>query len=137
MRSLFRSTPIALLLALFLTSVFAGGCGRGASEESYKPQESVAKTALETALSAWKGGRAGPGRFEQTPALQVVDTEWEGGAKLSDFEIGTVEEFGASRKIQVKLKLAGGTAPVEVNYIVVGKDPLWVFRDKDYPGAAM
>lgn len=128
-------TSVVGFVALVCLSIV--GCSGGASEESFKPKEDAAKVALTTALEAWKTGRATPGTIDQKPALQVVDTEWEGGAKLANFEIGSMEDFAASRKFQVKLTFVGVAEAKEVSYFVVGKDPLWIFRDKDYPGTAM
>ena len=126
------------LATCLLTSILgAAGCGGGASEQSFKPQEDAARAALEKALSTWKSGRAQPGEIDQKPKLQVADTDWASGKKLQAFEIGGMEDLGTSRKFQVKLTLEGAGAPIEATYIIVGKDPLWVFRDKDYPGAVM
>ena len=124
--------PWAALVCLLACA----GCG-GNSVQGFKPQPNVARKALEAALTEWKGGRKEPGRIENfTPPLQVVDTVWGSGKKLTSFEIGEEVDAEVAKKLSAKLTLEGTAGPQEVNYLIVGKDPLWIFREQDYPGDA-
>jgi hypothetical protein len=125
-----RWSAFACLCALLAFA--ASGCGR--SHESYVPTIDIARASLERALDAWKAGGA-PGRIEPAAgeaAIQAVDRDWTAGQKLASYEI--VQELPREegpRKFSVRLSLAGGKS-LEVTYYVVGQDPVWVFRDRDY-----
>ena len=114
--------------------VAAIGCGKTA--ESYVPASDHAQSSVERALVAWQSGVA-PGRIEpaesgQVP-LQAVDSDWLAGKKLTAFEIvAELPREAGPRRFTVRLTLAGAAAPVEATYYVVGQDPLWIFRDRDY-----
>jgi hypothetical protein len=128
----------AARFCLVAAAVAAAGCGEEARLQQFKPDAEAARKALETALSEWKGGRKEPGRIEGvTPPLQVVDTVWGSGKKLASFEIGEAADFEVSKKFKAKLTLEGAAGPEEVTYLIVGKDPLWIFREQDYPGSTM
>lgn len=123
-------TALALSLAVLLMS----GCGGGSSESSYRPTGKSAKDALSAALSVWKSGQAKPATIESSrPVIQIQDRVWDSGKKLKDFEIGVEKpSTDGPTRFQVKLTLDGEAATEEVEYVVFGKDPLWVCRDKDY-----
>jgi hypothetical protein len=113
--------------------VFAG-CGRTA--ESYVPASDDAQASVERALAAWKSGAAA-GRIEPAAsgqvALQAVDSDWIAGKKLTAYEIvAELPREEGPRRFTVRLTLAGTSAPIETTYYVVGQDPLWIFRDRDY-----
>ena len=121
----------AVLALTFAASV---GCG-GRSHESYVPGGDVARTGLERALKTWQAGGAA-GRIEPAAsgeaALQAVDRDWTAGQKLASFEIlSELPREEGPRKFSVRLTMAGGKS-IEVTYFVVGQDPVWIFRDKDY-----
>ena len=128
--SRFWSVGIAWLAAWLL------GCS-GNSDESYVPQSDSAKEALQLALEAWKAGQpADPvGTLPSGATIRAIDMDWAAGWRLSAYEI--VQELPQSaepgpRRFTVKLTLEGAAQPVEATYLVVGIDPLQVFRDKDY-----
>ena len=130
-----RRLKLATSLTLSLVMVFSIGCGSGGtSVSSYRPTGQSAKDALTAALEAWKSGREKPGLIDSTkPTIQIQDQVWNAGRKLKEFQIG--EEKASSdgpTRFQVKLTLDGNPANDEAEYVVFGKDPLWVCRDKDY-----
>jgi hypothetical protein len=123
-------------LGLAWLAVWLAGCG-GNSDESYVPQSESAKEALQMALDAWKAGQpADPvGALPSGATIRAIDMDWAAGSRLAAYEI--VQELPQSaepgpRRFTVKLTLDGSAQPVEVTYLVVGIDPLQVFRDKDY-----
>jgi hypothetical protein len=116
-----------------LVCLAAGGCSSATSED-YVPDENAGKRALETALTAWQKGEPMK-RIESSDAAVVEpqDSEWKRGKKLASFSIG--EELPTSdgpKQFSVRLTFQGEPKPVDTVYFVVGRDPLWVFRDRDY-----
>jgi hypothetical protein len=125
--------PVWICVALYLAACL--GCG-GRTAESYVPANDVARAGLERALQSWHAGGAA-GRIEPPAggqaALQAVDTDWSSGRKLASFEIlSELPREDGPRKFSVRLTLVGAAVPMEVTYFVVGQDPVWIFRDRDY-----
>ena len=117
------------LLATALVSLVAGGCGNGAAA---LPSEDTARKALESALAAWQGGGK-PGALAGTePAVEVHDTPWAKGAKLTSYEIIDAKSVGVEKQFQVRLTLAKPGGVQEARYHVFGLGPVMVFRDEDY-----
>jgi hypothetical protein len=118
--------------SLFIVVLFVG-CS-SPSKEDYIPSENAGKQAIETALTAWQNGKPME-RIENPDAFAVEpqDTEWKKGKKLIAFSIGEELPSGEGPKqFAVRLTFQGIAAPVDTVYFVVGRDPLWVFRDRDY-----
>ena len=115
--------------------LWLAGCTKGGKVQDFTPPSDNARKALELALDHWKAGNA-PGALPgQTPGIEVVDSAWKGGQKLREYEIVGEDAPPAQnqgpRTFTVKLTLTQGP-PVEVKYMVIGIDPLWVYRDKDF-----
>ena len=112
-----------------LITVCLLGC-RGKSIESYDPQTDVARQALEKSLGAWKSGQP-LATIVGTPAIDTFDARWRSGTKLEDFSI--LEEVPGQEHPQFKVQLQFPGKPAETaDYIVVGIDPLLVFRKEDF-----
>lgn len=110
------------------------GCGGQMSDNRYIPSEATAQQALTAVLGTWKGGCADQSLELADPPvrLQVADTHRRPGQRLRDFEIlGEISADGP-RSYLVRLALENPSAVEETRYYLVGIDPLWVFRDKDY-----
>jgi hypothetical protein len=108
----------------------AGGCGNGRPSS---PSDEVARAALEAALKTWRDGGK-PGTVAGTdPPVQVLDTPWAQGDRLTSYEI-LGEEAGAAAEKQftVRLVLSKPERTEEVTYHVLGRSPVMVFRDEDY-----
>jgi len=106
------------------------GCG----DSGHVPATDSARKSLESALTAWRDGKA-VGQIEgSSPTIQAEDSEWRSNKKLTAFEI-VGEEPGqpadAPRRFKTKLTLEG-TPPADAVFVVFGKDPIYVYRDKDY-----
>jgi hypothetical protein len=113
-----------------------GGCG-GNQQASYVPPSGAAHEALTMALDAWKNGQPGDpaGKLASGATVRGIDMDWAAGQKLASYEIIKELPAGAEagpRKIVAKLCYVGRPQPVEATYLVVGIDPIQVFRDKDY-----
>jgi hypothetical protein len=113
---------------------FVLGCGE--SDRKYIPSQSIARGALEAALSAWKSGEAhGTVKSYQVP-VETFDARWQAGKKLKEFEILREEPSDGPKTFVVRMTSSEDKEPQEVTYLVVGKDPLLVFRKEDYNKAS-
>lgn len=125
---------------LALIAVMSSGCRR--KVEDYVPAPQLAEAAVRRALSAWQAGEpAGP--IEDTkPAIFVTDTNRNPKQRLQSFEIlgETPGRSGRTYVVELALDAPAEKVPaqkatvekVKAEYIVVGIDPLWVFRREDY-----
>lgn len=106
------------------------GCGSGAG--AYTPSGETARQAVTAALENWKaGGR--PGKIESAPApTQAIDSAWQNGQKLESYSIVDEQPEDPAKRFTVKLKLKGAKAETEAAYMVLGRDPVWVYRQEDY-----
>jgi hypothetical protein len=128
-----RSLPVGLALCSFLV-VCAGCSNRGYNQ--YIPSDDSARQALEASLNAWQDGKK-PGPIEGAPQpVQAVDSRWQAGQVLKSYEILNEEKSEGPRVFSVRLTLQKPAAQQTVRYIVLGKDPLWVYREDDYKAPA-
>ena len=114
--------------------LWLAGCGGGGGQVAdFTPPADNARKAVTAALDHWKAGRP-PGTVPGTaPVVEVVDSQWKGGQKLKGYEI-TAEappQGQGPRTFTVRLTLEKGP-PVETQYMVIGIDPLWVYRKEDF-----
>jgi hypothetical protein len=115
-----------LVLACF------AGCGGQRGAERYAPAEDTARTALEAVLNAWQNGDPPGSITDVTPAVQVVDTLRRPGQQLQRYEIlGPVPAEG-HRRFAVRLFLENPHEEQKARFVVIGLDPLWVFRLEDF-----
>jgi hypothetical protein len=116
--------------------ILAGGCG-SPTVADYIPNDQAGKQAVETALSAWQRGE--PMALienQDTTAVQPQDSDWKRGKKLVSYVItDELPSDEGPKQFAVRLTLERERAPIETIYFVLGKDPLWVFRDRDYKQA--
>lgn len=116
-----------------LAALALSGCsGANRNELDVVPGADKARAALEKALTAWKNGEPCGKIQAESPSIQVVDHVWQSGKKLSAFEILKAEEKSGPRWFSVKLTYLGSAEPQVEAYAVLGIDPLWVFREKDF-----
>jgi hypothetical protein len=113
--------------------------GTGCSDKGYSkyvPAEDDARLALEKALDAWCNGLS-PRQIEATaPAVQMVDSRWQAGHQLSAYEILQEEPGEGPRVFSVRLTMRKPAGQLTVRYFIVGRDPLWVYREDDYKAPA-
>lgn len=99
--------------------------------ERFIPDVPTAQHALETALAAWQEGRR-PGLLAAEPVPVVaVDAEWARGERLQSFSVVGESSAGGPRSFVVRLKLDGRGAESTARFVVMGIDPLWVYRHED------
>lgn len=116
------------LIWLALALSMAPGCG-GARID---PPAEVARSALDSALAAWRDGKTPADLAGATPSVQVVDHDWTLGRKLRSFEVLRAEPSTADKRFAAKLDLDAPAATAEVVYVVVGTGPVAVYRLEDY-----
>jgi hypothetical protein len=123
---------LALLAAV--SCAFAAGCN---GARAYTPDSASARRALDAALSAWKDG-AKPDRLETaSPPVHALDFQWQAGRPLEAFSVtGEEDADGAAKRFAVTLRLGSkakkAADEVRARYVVVGRDPVWVYREEDY-----
>jgi hypothetical protein len=99
--------------------------------DRFVPNSIVARDALETALSAWQNGEP-PGEIRGSPSVQVVDTHRSSNRALRTFEILGEVGSDCGRCFSVRLALDNPSEEQTVRFVIVGINPLWVFREEDY-----
>jgi hypothetical protein len=120
------------LFLLALTTTFTIGCAKKGNVKDYVPPQEAARTALSTALDAWKADKPPDQVGATKPEINAQDLQWSGGKKLTAYEIvGPATGDDQNQRFTVKLTLEGA-APQEITYVVVGKDPLWVLSQESY-----
>jgi hypothetical protein len=128
-----RSTVQHSSLFVLIVSAALHGCSGGESVDRYIPETQKARASLEAALDAWKSGAPKKTIDAQGYKIDVFDARWRDGAKLESFEIVS-EEAGADRPTYVvKTRIKGKDE--ENKYLIIGIDPILVFRDVDYKKA--
>lgn len=120
----------AAMALLLLATIGSAGCGKR-SDAEYVPDEAVARGALSAALDVWKVGGS-PDKIEtEGRAVQAQDPNWRAGRQLAGYEIlGPAAGTDPHRSFKVQLDLPEGRQ--EVVYVVVGKDPIWVFNEVSF-----
>jgi hypothetical protein len=126
---------LALGATALILDLALAGCGGGA--KAFVPASASAREALNAALSAWKNGEKPDSLAARTPAVHAVDTHWRNGETLLAYEVVKEEPGEGVQRLTARLtsKVAAAKAKEtqsEVTYIVVGRDPVWVYRDDDY-----
>lgn len=123
------SRPRPVLASIGLGLATLAGCGVAADPT---PPPDLARSALERSLASWRdGGR--PGEIAGgEPTVQAVDSTWQAGRKLGSYEILREEGGEGDRRFDVKLSLRDPDATDEARYVVLGRGPVWVYRDEDY-----
>lgn len=123
---------LKLVLPPLCFLALAAGCSGTGSTAKFIPSETNARAALEATLNSWQEGKK-PDQIEGTEVpVQAADFQWRSGKKLTSYEIISQEPGDGPPSFSVRLTIQGLKGPITVRYYVVGKDPLWVYREDDY-----
>jgi hypothetical protein len=120
------------------TSVLvAAACGAGCRNKSegferYVPASGVARAAVESMLKAWTEGRPIGEAAATHPEVFVVDKHRKDGQKLARHELIGEVSTDRARGFAVRLTLENPDEQEVARYMVVGIDPIWVFRQEDF-----
>jgi hypothetical protein len=116
-----------------IVPLLSGGCGgREAELSRFSPSASKARESLDLALTAWQRGELSGKKGEGTRRVELVDTSHKRGQKLESYEIISEATGDTPKRFSVRLKLQNPPQEIEVQYVVVGNDPIWVFHENDY-----
>ena len=100
----------------------------------YVPKPTDARQAVETALSTWKSGAKHETITSSKVKIDVTDSRWRDRKQLESYMITEEIKGQTLPQFTVRLKLVG--KPEETaTYLVVGIDPLQVFREVEYKEA--
>jgi hypothetical protein len=109
------------------------GCWKSDRSAQFIPSVTAAESAVKAGMEAWKKGEpVGLVQGVKKPSVHVVDSHRKPGHQISSYEILGEVPGNAPRCFAVKATLSGSDATERLRYIVVGIDPLWVFRQEDY-----
>lgn len=121
------------IVGVVVVACFLAGCGQGSkSYKSFIPKQEAARGALEKALDAWQSEKPHGAVDKGPPGIEVVDTDWRSGRKLGSYQILKEEPGEGPRWFDVQLQLKNPAAEKTVRYVVLGKDPLWVYSEEEY-----
>lgn len=130
-----RLTPriVALLFAVPLVGIllFVAGCTGQNHVPPAVADSSTARTALETALEAWKQGSSSEELAENMPPILVADEDWLADAKLVDYQLLPGEETaGVNIRWPVRLTLASGTGrkTIDAVYVIATSPAIHIAR---------
>ncbi len=107
-------------------------CGCGRKNEDFIPTQEVAEAALEQVLDSWKAGKPAGEVAGTKPVIFATDTSRKPEQTLLAYRILGETPGTAGRMYAVVLDLDNPVEQIKTQYIVVGIDPLWVFRQEDY-----
>jgi hypothetical protein len=119
-------------VVMAVVAVALGVAGCGGKARSFTPSEAVAENAVRRTLEAWKAGLPTGPLPDSKPVIHVTDEGRKPGQVLEDYTILGETRGTAGRSFAVTLNLAHPREEVKTKYLVVGIDPLWVFRQEDY-----
>ena len=119
-------------IACGIVVLLFSGCSGGRTYEDYVPAVETARAALETALAAWRSdGQVGEIPHTK-PVIFVSDCSRKPGQKLEQFEILGEAPGESPRCFAVRLVLANPREELTTRYIILGIDPLQVYRHEDF-----
>ncbi len=113
----------------------AAGCQPAPSgpAELEAPGLEPARAVLIASLDAWKAGRRTSGVVTgSNPAVGVVDAARADRPLLEYEVVGPLMVADKSRPFAVRLVLDEPREEVSTRYLVIGRDPLWVYRQDDF-----
>lgn len=124
-----------LLAALAFIWLFqAIGC-RARTAEDFIPDAELSKAAVASALDTWRDGGTEAKPVDAPDGkvrVECVDNTRAPSRPLEDYTILGETPATNARAFVVMLRFADSTETLKCRYLVVGIDPLWVFRQEDY-----
>lgn len=121
-----RVVPVAVLF-------LAAGCAERTDHSRYYPPEDAARTALQAGLDAWQqGSPTGEVPGTKNPVVMWIDNQRTPGQQLKAFEVLGLAPGDGPRVFTVRLVLENPAAEAKTRFVIVGLDPIWVFRQEDY-----
>ena len=125
-----RITARLSVASLVLLAVL--GCSRTQRNDDFVPPDDAAQTALRAYLDAWAAGHTAQEIPGTKPQVRGVDERHLKGRTLKAYKVLGPVPADAPLCYAVQLTLGGPEEVVRERYVVVGMDPLWVWRYDDY-----
>jgi hypothetical protein len=125
------ASPWSLWTPLVGILLFITGCNGQNHVPPAVADSNTAKSALETALEAWKQGSSTRDLAEKTPPIVVADEDWQANAKLIDFQLMPGEETtGVSIRWPVRLTLSSGAGrkTIDAVYVIATSPAIHIAR---------
>ena len=119
-------------LCLVVGIAAGSGCSRSPRAEDFIPSEDSARTALDASLKAWQNDESTSPVANTSPPVQVADGLRTKGRTLLKYEILGLVPADAPRCFAVRMTLGNPTQELRERYVVLGLDPIWVWRHEDY-----
>ena len=120
---------LRLSILIALAGLTGPGCGGGSAP---LPSHDAARKALTGSLEAWKAGKPASTLAAEKPSIEAVDFEWKAGKILTDFTLGDESPGQGTQTLGATLTLKGEKAPKAVQYMILGLDPVRIYRDEDF-----
>jgi hypothetical protein len=125
-----RGTSVAIGAVIVFASLSVCGCRDRTGD--FKPSATTAQNALERALKDWKEGNPAGEIAGSKPLIYVTDVNRNPKQSLDQFKILGEKQGRSGRTYAVELSLKHPDQQLKTEYIVVGIDPLWVYRREDF-----
>ena len=119
-----------VLCALALPA--CGTTGGSPSFDDYNPSSELARAAISASLLAWRDGHPRGPASALGRVVEVSDSERDPKRPLRSFAILGPVGIEDRPGFAVRLDLANPDESLEARYVVVGRNPVWVFRREDY-----
>jgi len=120
------------LVCVALLAAGVGCSGRSPRAEDFVPVEAAARAALDASFKAWAAGDAGSRAAGTATPVEVADGLRTKGRTLVSYDILGPVPADAPRCFAVRLTLGNPAQELRERYVVVGLDPVWVWRHDDY-----
>jgi hypothetical protein len=124
-----------LALRWLVVAWLASGCGSSKHDpvDLGPPDLEASKAALVASLDAWKADQRGSGvMIGSAPTIGIVDAMRTERPLLEYEVVGPLMIVDKGRPFAVRLVLDAPRETVAARYVVIGRDPLWVFRQEDF-----
>ena len=124
-----------LALGWLVVASVVAGCGDSnhGSTELGPPDLESSKAALVKSLDAWKADQRGSGVIiGSKPSIGIVDAMRTERSLLGYEVVGPLMVVEKGRPFAVRLNLDAPRETIAARYVVIGRDPLWVFRQEDF-----
>lgn len=125
-----RLVRLLCVVGMFATMLAVWGCGKKTPD--YTPSLTSAEDAVRRCMDAWKAGHNAAEVPGTDPAICISDVGRKPGQRLESYRILGETRGSTGRTIAVTLNLVNPAEEVKARYIVVGINPLLVFRQEDY-----
>jgi hypothetical protein len=120
-----RIQPLVLLVAI--------GCAQTPDgSKTPLPTPADARAAMEAALECWKAGKPTGRREPTTPPVQIMDSFRKPGQTVEGWEILGQTTGERAVAMTVRVRLSQPEATETIRFLLLGTDPVLVFRQEDY-----